>query len=59
MPGAQGGQKRLSNPLNLEVWMVVMCIKGAGSLGHLGEQLLLLTTEPALQRLVILKMLLF
>lgn len=31
MPGAQGGQKMMSDPLELELLMVVSCHVGAGN----------------------------
>jgi hypothetical protein len=31
MPGAVGGQKRLSDPLELELWMVVKLCVGASN----------------------------
>lgn len=45
------GQKSESNPLELELQTLVSCLCGCQelNLASLGEHLLLLTTEPALQ----------
>lgn len=51
MPGACGSQKELSNPLELELQVIVSLVMlgRAQNLSPLEEQQLLLTEEPSLQ----------
>ena len=50
VPG--GGQKRESDPLRLELQMVVSCRIGAGDRSPLQEQLVFSTAGPSLQPLL-------
>lgn len=51
MPGAQEGQKKVPDPLDLELQSVLSCHVGAKvqSWVPLQEQLVLLTAEPTVQ----------
>jgi hypothetical protein len=49
IPGAYRGQKRASDPLKLELQMVVSHNEGPGNVDALEEQRVLLITEPLLQ----------